>query len=127
MAIINARINPAMLTWARERAQLSLDVLAKKIKVSAEKLQNWETGEKPPTFRQAQYFAKVTHIPFGYLFLEQPPVEEFPIPDLRAVDGVVPQQPSSELRDIVVLMTQRMDWYRDYLLEQETRWYLCFQ
>ncbi len=119
MAITYARINPSMLTWARQRAEVSVEVLAEKIKVPTDKLHNWETGEKPPTFRQAQNFAKITHIPFGYLFLEVPPQEEFPIPDLRTIDGSTPKKPSTELRDIVAIMSQRRDWYREYLLGQE--------
>lgn len=44
-----------------------------------------EQGLLCPTFRQAQTFADKTFIPFGYLFLSEPPRETLPIPDLRTV------------------------------------------
>ena len=75
MATTYARINPDILTWARERAQLSVSALASKLGVPDDKIDAWERAEKPPTFKQAQDFATKTHIPFGYLYLKQPPEE----------------------------------------------------
>lgn len=64
-----ALINPDVLAWARERAQYSQDTIADKLNVTLEKFLHWETGEKRPTFRQAQNLAQGLRIPFGYLFL----------------------------------------------------------
>ena len=75
MATTYARINPDILTWARERAQLSVSALASKLGVPDDKIDAWERAAKPPTFKQAQDFATKTHIPFGYLYLKQPPEE----------------------------------------------------
>ncbi|MGJ0516091.1 MAG: ImmA/IrrE family metallo-endopeptidase [Methylomicrobium sp.] len=122
MTVAHAKINPMLLGWARDRAQLSVIALADKLGVSEEKLKAWEDGEKPLTFRQAQSFANKTHIPFGYLFLPKPPEESLPLPDLRTIDGQRPLRPSAELLDIIRIVLQRQSWYRDYLLEQgETR------
>ncbi|NOX76362.1 MAG: ImmA/IrrE family metallo-endopeptidase [Gammaproteobacteria bacterium] len=118
MAAVYAKINPSILTWARERAQVGLDVLAKKFNISIEKLEGWESGEIPLTFKQAQKYANKLHIPFGYLFLPTAPEEHLPLPDLRTINGEHPHQPSSELLDIVQLVFQRMDWYREYLIDQ---------
>lgn len=119
MATAYAKINPDILSWARERAQLSFSALAEKLSISEEKLEAWEDGEKPLTFRQAQTFASKTHIPFGYLFLRQPPQEQLPLPDLRTVGGVQPQRPSAELLDMARIVLQRQGWYHEYLSEQE--------
>jgi Zn-dependent peptidase ImmA (M78 family) len=119
MATAYAKINPDILSWARDRAQLSFSALAEKLGIAEEKLEAWEDGEKPMTFRQAQTFANKTHIPFGYLFLKQPPEEQLPLPDLRTVGGAQPQRPSSELLDMVRIVLQRQSWYHDYLSEQE--------
>ena len=80
-----ALINSEVLRWTRERARLEPEYVAEKAHVKLEKLMLWEQGDKRPSFLQAQKLAKVLHIPFGYLFLQQPPQEALPIPDLRTV------------------------------------------
>ncbi|EQB98925.1 XRE family transcriptional regulator [Photorhabdus temperata] len=115
-----ANINTAMLTWARERSGYSVSEFARKCGVSEERLLRWESGEQAMTFNQAMQFAEKTHIPFGYLFLMTPPVEILPIPDLRTLDGRPVNQPSTELLDLVKLMLQRQEWYREYLKQQLT-------
>lgn len=118
MTVTHAKINPTLLGWARDRAQLSVVMLAEKLGISEERLTAWENGEKPLTFRQAQNFADKTHIPFGFLFLPKPPEEPLPLPDLRTVDGQQPLRPSAELLEMVRIVLQRQSWYHDYLLEQ---------
>lgn len=118
MATAYARINPDILTWARERAQLSVPALASKLGVSDDQLDAWERAEKPPTFKQAQDFAAKTHIPFGYLYLKQPPQETLPLPDLRTVGGRHPDRPSSELIEMVQIVLRRQEWYAEYLRDQ---------
>jgi len=118
MAITYARINPDILTWARERAQLSMSALASKLKISEEKVDAWERGEKQPTFKQAQTFAARTHIPFGYLYLRQPPKDKMPLPDLRTVYGDTPRRISPELIEMVQIVLRRQEWFSEYLRDQ---------
>lgn len=118
MATAYAQINPNILLWARERAQMSANVLAKKLSVSTDQLDAWEKGDKPPTFKQAQKFADKTHIPFGYLFLTIPPKEDFPLPDLRTIGNEAPRKPSTELIDMVQIVLQRQQWFLAYLKQQ---------
>lgn len=113
-----ANINIQMLTWARERSGISMPEFAHKCGVSEDKMLAWEAGEQPMTFRQAMQFAEKAHVPFGYLFLTEPPEEALPIPDLRTVEGQGVTRPSTELLDLVKLMLQRQEWYRDYLKQQ---------
>ena len=110
-----ANINTTMLTWARERTGIAVSDFARKCGVSADKLSEWEAGHRPLTFKQALTYAEKAHIPFGYLFLVQPPVDELPIPDLRTVEGQANRKPSAELLDLIKLMQQRQEWYKDYL------------
>lgn len=113
-----ALITPSVLLWARQRAQLDVERLAKKTAVKPDKLLLWEQGREQPTFRQAQELAHALKIPFGYLFLPQPPVETVPIPDLRTVHSQPHEQLSLDLRDLLADVLRKQDWYRDYLLEQ---------
>jgi Zn-dependent peptidase ImmA (M78 family)/DNA-binding XRE family transcriptional regulator len=111
-------INPDILIWARRRSQLSQSVLAKKLSTSAETLNKWEMGQKAPTIRQAQAIAAKTHIPLGYLYLNEPPIERLDLPDLRTVNGIQPNSPSSELLELAALMRERVSWYAEYLRDQ---------
>lgn len=113
-----ANVNTAMLTWARERSGLSLPKFASKCGVSEERLMQWESGKQAMTFSQATMFAEKAHVPFGYLFLLTPPIEKLAIPDLRTTDSHTIHQPSAELLDLVKLMLQRQEWYREYLRQQ---------
>lgn len=110
-----AQINHKMLTWARERSGIPFADFASKCGVSEDRLSEWETGKKDLTFNKAQLFAQKAHVPFGYLFLINPPEDELPIPDLRTVDNRGVNRPSSELLDLIKLTLQRQLWYREYL------------
>ena len=103
-------INPALLTWARERARVEAFVLEERFP----KLAAWEAGEGQPTFRQLEDFARAVHVPIGYLFLPEPVQEALPISDFRTVVGHAAPRPSPNLLDTLYLCQQRQDWYRDY-------------
>ena len=118
MTTAYAYINPNILTWARDRAQLSVDALAQKLNVKEEKIEAWERGENHPTFKQAQSFAEKTHIPFGYLYLADPPEEILPLPDLRTIGGQQPGRPSAELIDMIHIVMRRQQWFIEYLKDQ---------
>lgn len=113
-----ANINVKMLTWARERSGFSMPEFAKKCGVSEERLQEWEEGKRSMTFKQAMDFAVKAHVPFGYLFLLQPPVDELPIPDLRTIDSKGGGRPSAALVEVIKLMHLRQEWYRDHMMQQ---------
>jgi Zn-dependent peptidase ImmA (M78 family)/DNA-binding XRE family transcriptional regulator len=118
MAVAYAHINPENLRWARERANLTMGMLARKLNISEEKLVAWENGHKKITFNQAKSVAEKTYIPFGYLFLKNTPKEKLPIPDLRTVDGEELRQPSAELLKIIQIVIARQHWYQEYQAEQ---------
>tara|TARA_R100001143_G_scaffold53461_1_gene48927 strand:+ start:655 stop:1797 length:1143 start_codon:yes stop_codon:yes gene_type:complete len=120
MAMTYAKINPDILSWARERARLSVSVLARKLHVNEKSVEAWERGDKRPTFRQAQQYAAKTHVPFGYLYLKQPPEERLPLPDLRTVGNQRPERPSAELIEMAQIVLRRQEWYAEYLRDQGT-------
>jgi len=99
-----------MLRWARERAGLGIRSLVSRFP----QIDAWERGEILPTLRQLERFAKVVKVPLGFLFLESPPQEFLPIPDLRTMEGP-PRRPSPDLLDTIYSCQQRQEWYRDYL------------
>jgi len=110
MPIIRVEVRPEMLRWARERAGIGVDALARRFP----KLEAWERGKVHPTLKQLEGFAKATYTPVGFLFLQKPPVENVPIPDFRTVDNVHVGRPSPNLLDTVYICQQRQEWYRDF-------------
>ena len=107
-------IQPEMFRWARERAGFDIGSLSHRIP----QLAAWERGEKQPTFKQLEAFAKATHTPFGFLFLAEPPEERLPIPDFRTL-ARRPTRPSPDLLDTIYAMQRRQDWLREERLEGE--------
>ena len=103
-------MQPKLLTWARERAGLSLDSLAK----TFPKIAEWEAGELQPTLKQLERFASAVHVPIGYLFLLEPPRESLPIPDFRTVSDRSITRLNVNLLDTIYLCQERQAWYRDY-------------
>lgn len=113
-----ALVTPEILRWARERAGLPLEILAKKIGSKPENVAAWEGGLSRPTFRQAERLAEATHVPFGYLFLPEPPEESLPIPDLRRAVGGQSPHLDADFKDALRDVQFKFDWYRDYRTDQ---------
>ncbi|MBI1290459.1 ImmA/IrrE family metallo-endopeptidase [bacterium] len=105
-------VKPELLIWARERAGRDQDSLIKKFP----KLRNWEEGERMPTLRQLEDFARTVHVPFGYLFLPTPPVENLPVPDYRTIANEEVGRPSPDLLDTIHQCQHRQEWYREYAI-----------
>ncbi len=109
---LRAQVRPELLRWAAARSGRSREDLLRQFP----KLQAWESGDGLPTFKQLESFARTTHAPIGYLFLDTPPIEGLPVRDFRAVgDGTI-NSPSPELLDTIYLCIQRQDWYREEAL-----------
>ena len=110
-------VKPDLLLWACERAGRSIDAMAQQ--QSFRKLPAWVSGEERPTFKQLEKFAQATHTPFGYFFLQEPPEESVPIPDLRTVGNQYMRPPSPDLLDTIYTMQRRQTWLREMLIECE--------
>ena len=105
-----------MLTWACERAGYDVEHFSQKIP----QLNSWIKNERHPTLKQLEKLARVTHTPFGYLFLPEPPKESLPVPDYRTVTGTSQNRPSPNLLDTLYAMQHRQDWLREFLIEEGT-------
>lgn len=107
---VRVPVKPELLQWACERSRRSEEDLVDRFSG----LPEWLSGQKAPTFKQLEAFAKATRTPFGYLFLSEPPEETLPIPDFRTVGSEAVKRPSPNLLDTIYLCQQRQDWYRQY-------------
>lgn len=107
-------INTNMLTWAISRAGFDLNEFMLRVP----NVQKWLDGEKNPTVKQLEDFSKKVYLPFGYLFLNEPPKEDLPIPFFRT-NNTKATKVSVNVYDTILLMQQRQDWLREYLIENE--------
>jgi Zn-dependent peptidase ImmA (M78 family) len=78
------------------------------------KLDAWIRGKALPTLKQLEAFASATYTPIGQLFLQQPPDEPIPIPDMRTMGTGRFGRPSPNLLDTIYLCQRRQDWYREF-------------
>ena len=109
-------LQPEVLRWARQRAGLTPQELAKKMNAKPETLLKWESTGKI-SIAQADRLAARTYTPLGYLYLSKPPAEPLPIRDFRTPGDDPPKRPSPNLLDTVYQMQRRQAWMRDDLIE----------
>ena len=109
MSGVSVKVNPTILNWLMQKAQQS-NVGSSVIDL----IKKWISGEKEPTFSQIETVSKKTNIPFGYFFLEKPPIEDCKIVNFRTVDSISIQNPSRDLIDTVDMMSGVQEWMAEY-------------
>lgn len=105
-------IQPQMIVWAIRRAGRDVEDYVAEFPET----QKWLDREAKPTVRQLEGFARRLHVPFGYLFLPEPPVERLPIPFFRTGRGAV-STVSLNVRDAILALMRRQEWLSSYLQE----------
>ncbi len=108
--MVRVPVRPELLRWARERSGIDRETLLRPFP----HLDAWERGEVSPTLKQVERYARRTHVPVGYLFLEEPPEEVLPIPDFRTMGEAHVGRPSPDLLETIYICQDRQDWYRDH-------------
>jgi Zn-dependent peptidase ImmA (M78 family) len=93
------RISPAVLEWARISMGYSIDEAAKKMDVSLDKYEEWETGKKTPTYKQLEALSeRVFKRSLAILFLPNPPAEDSIQKDFRNLSNAEINSLSPEVR-----------------------------
>lgn len=108
-----APINPVALVWAREVSHVSVEELAQAVNVKRSKVEEFESGETLPTFRQLTLLATKLDRPLGFFFA--PPPSDSDVPETadfrgRGVDDL-PSNLAKEMR--------RAEQHRDTILSLE--------
>jgi Zn-dependent peptidase ImmA (M78 family) len=110
MPRVEALANPAMLRWARNRMGFSLEDVSKKTRVSAERIEAWESGTARPTITQLRNLGRVYKRPIAVFYLPEPPGPgPQPIRDYRRVWGTEARVLSSQLRGEIETAYDRRD------------------
>ena len=107
-------IKPNLLEWARGRVGMSVADLSKRFP----KYELWEQEEVYPTMKQLESLSAITRTPLGYFFLESPPEDVLPIPDLRTIGDERIDRPSPDLLETVETMQLRQAWMTEFLIEE---------
>lgn len=107
-------INPILITWAITRAGFDVD----KFLDNNPTIQKWIEEVKKPTVKQLENFAHKVHIPFGYLFLPEPPKETIPFPFFRTGNQQT-DKVSLNVFDTIQILQRRQDWITEYLQDNE--------
>jgi len=107
---LRVEVTPALFEWAVIRSRLDRDALAE----SFPKLEQWIAQESQPTLKQLEKFAKTTHTALGYFFLDEPPEERLPIPDMRTMGNKEVRRPTPDLLETIYACQQRQEWYQEF-------------
>ncbi|ALV28896.1 ImmA/IrrE family metallo-endopeptidase [Pannonibacter phragmitetus] len=118
----SANINPAILVWARERAGLSVTDAAHQLgfkdsekKTAAEKLAEFEAGEKLPTYPQLDKLAKLYRRPLITFYMAKPPAPANTGEDFRRPTVEVTRRDNAILETLVRDVRARQELIRDVL------------
>lgn len=103
--------NKEILIWGIERAGFQLDDFLYRESYVVD----WLEEVKLPTLKQLEAIAKKIHLPFGYLFLPQPPQENIDFPFFRSNGETA--QISLNVFDTIQIIENRQEWLKEYLLD----------
>jgi Zn-dependent peptidase ImmA (M78 family) len=108
------KLSPEILEWAADQSGSTLGEIARKI--SNKRAAIIERGEL--TTAQAVKFSKFAGVPFGYLFLDNPPDQrKLPLADFRTLIEPVPL--SKDFYAIFDDIEFKQSWYRTYLQAEQ--------
>lgn len=112
MSSIEFHISKPMLAWIAQQDNTNLDRLADEL--APKKRDKFLSGIINQ--KQADSLIKKVGIPFGFLFLNEPPQLEKPtLPDFRTVPDSEPL--SNDFYQTLTDIQDKLAWYRDYLSE----------
>lgn len=105
-------INKELIEWAIIRNGNSLEEFYDQ----NPNVESWIKGEKFPTVKQLENFTHKVHVPFGYMFLPQPPNETIPLPFFRTGKNNN-NHVSLNVFHTVQIIQDRQNWLSEYLEE----------
>lgn len=107
-------INSDLINWAITRAGYDLE----EFYLNNPSVGEWIAGAKKPTIKQLESFTHKVHVPFGYMFLNEPPREEIPIPFFRTGNSKR-ETVSLNVYHTIQIIKERQSWLTNHLQESE--------
>ncbi|MEH2546808.1 Zn-dependent peptidase ImmA (M78 family)/transcriptional regulator with XRE-family HTH domain [Bradyrhizobium sp. AZCC 2262] len=97
-------VQPELLRWARDSANMTIVDVAEKFKKRPEEIEAWENGEGGPTYAQLERLAyEIYKRPLAIFFLPSPPDEPKPRTEFRSL----PDADLSSLQRHTVLLIRK--------------------
>lgn len=106
-------INNNIIEWAIIRAGHELDEYL----IGNPNIKNWLDSSSKPTIKQLEKFTRNVNVPFGYMFLNEPPKEQVDIPFFRSGQSHT-DKISLNLYDAVNIVKKRQSWISDFLRDE---------
>lgn len=108
-------INKEVIEWAIIRNGNSLE----EFYTQNPNVESWTKGEKYPTVKQLESFTHKVHVPFGYMFLQNPPEESISLPFFRTTRETSTNKVSLNVYHTIQIIQDRQNWLTEYLEELE--------
>ena len=118
MSQLEALVTPSVMKWARERAHLSLDDAAARIKRPVSDIENWENGIVRPSIAQARKASEVYKRPLAVFYLPEPPTDFETLRDFRSLADTTLSEYSPELALVVRQARYRQEWTREFIVSE---------
>lgn len=106
-------VSKKILQWIQK--SINTDTLSPKI---SGLLQDWLNDQKQPTYNQILKVSNATGIPFGYFFLDSPPVEDTSLLEYRTIDSISNTNVSRNLLAVIHDMQLIQDWIRNNIIDE---------
>lgn len=106
-------INKNIIEWAIVRNGNSVEEFYEQ----NPNVESWTKGDKNPTVKQLEDFTHKVHVPFGYMFLENPPIENVPLPFFRTGSVNETNKVSLNVFHTIQNILDRQNWLTEYLNE----------
>lgn len=97
---------PSVLEWAIKESRIDPSI----IEVKQPKLKDWIAQISKPTFAQLKNLSNYLRVPFGYMFLNEPPTHSVFDVEFRTLNNEVNERPSKELEDILIDIKYKQNW-----------------
>lgn len=106
--MVKAPVNPDIMRWARESANITINELTIKLKKSFEEIESWEKGFDAPTYPQLEKLAyHVYKKPIAMFFFPHPPKED----DIKKSFRTIPEAEYNKLRQIRMARIRQENLY----------------
>ncbi len=102
-------IKSEIFEWAIEESQKDIN----EIRIRFNKFDKWISQIEYPTYRQVEDLANFLKVPFGYMFLDEPPSKDVIESQFRTIGNKKPKI-SKNLKDTIYSMSRKQDWISEF-------------
>ena len=114
---VKALVKPSLLIWARKKSGIHIDELARRLDISVEKYQGWESGEEALTVAKLRKLAEIYKRPLAVFYLPEPPTTFDTLKDFR----LLPNADFLEITPQLRVEIERIQYRREVAMELDAK------